>query len=277
MSEFSFFETIDLLEVSIPKSDLFVKVVHFLSLFITESQIPEPIPIPRLKDLMLKVIENLQQMIGLTVEDNESRILSITHLNVVIELISSYLKLIKRLCEKQMESESIDFYLFDDQERYDSNESSCLNNSQTPESIDCRNNNLITELLSLFLRSYKEIFKIFLERFSENSNQSFQMISSMNSCLLIILENDIYAKENLFPFLQQLLTDGNIAFLMQIIRNSKIDPIEKDFRNNLSNLLSNFLIKMQEFDVEDYIINESLFLSVEDLKEGMDLIIGNYL
>jgi hypothetical protein len=276
MSEFSFFETLDLLEVSILKSDLFVKVVHFLSLFITEFQIPEPIPIPRLKDLMLKVIENLQQMIGLTAEDNESRILSITHLNVVIELISSYLKLIKRLCEKQMESESIDFYLFDDQERYDSNESNSLNSSQTPESIDCRNNNLITELLSLFLRSYKEIFKIFLERFSENSNQSFQMISSMNSCLLIILENDIYAKENLFPFLQQLLTDGNIAFLMQIMQNSKKDSREKDFRNNLSNLLSNFLIKMQEFDVENYIINESLFLSVEDLKEGMDLIIGNY-
>jgi hypothetical protein len=276
MSEFSFFQTLDLLEVSILKSDLFVKVVHFLSLFITESQIPEPIPIPKLKGLMLKVIENLQQMIGLTVEDNESHILSITHLNVVIQLISSYLKLIKRLCEKQMESESIDFYLFDDQERYYSNENSSLYNSQTPESIDFRNNNLITELLSLFLRSYKEIFKIFLERFSENSNQSFQMISSMNSCLVIILENDIYAKENLFPFLQQLLTDGNIAFLMHIMRNSKIDSQENDFRNNLSNLLSNFLIKMQEFDVENCIINESL-LSVEDLKEGMDLIIGNYL
>jgi hypothetical protein len=63
---------------------------------------------------------------------------------------------------------------------------------------------------------------------------------------------------------------------MQIMQNSKIDSREKDFRNNLSNLLSNFLIKMQEFDVENYIINESLFLSVEDLKEGMDLIIGNY-
>jgi len=227
------------------------------------------IPVKKLRQYLSKVIDRVQS----PSTDTQIDLISIERINCALNLISSYLYLMKELKNKEISSENTEFYLMNEQ---GIDLDSPSQRSQTEESVNVFSHSDTSILLSTCLSNLEYFFATYRNRiFKDNSRESAHILSNICLCLIIILENGLYAIENFYPFLRRMLSSGNISFLIQLMVTNRNESTDEDFKKALSSFLSNFLIQMQKFAQQNDIDQElSLPLTIDDLKQGFDLLNG---
>ncbi|XP_054168670.1 uncharacterized protein LOC128965918 [Oppia nitens] len=256
VTEFDFFALIELLEYFISDPQLYLIVVRFIADFLTISTVPVLIPTKRMKLILNKVLDNISKR--LCGDDTEFINICIERTTATINLIKSYINLVKSLADNGLLDNEETFHLLTGEVKPVLNEQDLIDLMDTsPEGpIDTKSNEKDiqeTEIFDFFSFCLQTIETFLIECIDrlivdQNSSMNSQLFESLVSCCISVFQNNLFDAKEVNKMVVSLFSKGYVLTMVQILWFCEHSYITHNFKSCLVLFLSHLLYKIQQYD-----------------------------